>query len=156
MNGIDALVPRERQTPGARKLRDFYDGVPGAPVVQMEFGYYSMDRWIREGHVAADTDLAARFGFDPPGEYSLEQLGWCEAPFVPAFETKVLEDRGEHELVQDFAGRHVLFFKGRRSGFGLFNVRERLGYLGGSCAIDSAPGRGTRVELRLPLTRAQD
>ncbi len=117
MNGIDALVPRERQTPGARKLRDFYDGVPGAPVVQMEFGYYSMDRWIREGHVAADTDLAARFGFDPPGEYSLEQLGWCEAPFVPAFETKVLEDRGEHELVQDFAGRHVLFFKGRRSGF---------------------------------------
>jgi uroporphyrinogen decarboxylase len=28
-----------------------------------------------------------------------------------------LEDRGEHELVQDFAGRHVLCFKGRRSGF---------------------------------------
>ena len=32
MNGIDTLVPRERQTPGARKLRDFYDGVPGAPM----------------------------------------------------------------------------------------------------------------------------
>ena len=29
----------------------------------------------------------------------------------------MLEDRGEYEVVQDFAGRHVLCFKGRRSGF---------------------------------------
>jgi hypothetical protein len=29
----------------------------------------------------------------------------------------VLEDRGEYELVQDRAGRHLLCFKGRRSGF---------------------------------------
>jgi uroporphyrinogen decarboxylase len=29
----------------------------------------------------------------------------------------VIEDRGDYELVQDFAGRHVLYFKGRRSGF---------------------------------------
>jgi hypothetical protein len=29
----------------------------------------------------------------------------------------VLEDRGAYELVQDFAGRHVLCFKGGRSGF---------------------------------------
>jgi hypothetical protein len=107
----------EHLSPGARKLRAFYDLVPGAPIVQAEFGFYSMDRWKREGHIGEDTDLAALFGFDPPGEYSLKHLGWCEAPFVPAFETKVLEDREEYELVQDFAGRHVLFFKGRRSGF---------------------------------------
>jgi uroporphyrinogen decarboxylase len=44
-------------------------------------------------------------------------LGWCEAGFAPVFETKVLEDRGAYELVQDFAGRHVLFFKNRRNGF---------------------------------------
>ena len=29
----------------------------------------------------------------------------------------MLEDRGDYELVQDFAGRSVLCFKGRRSGF---------------------------------------
>ena len=29
----------------------------------------------------------------------------------------MIEDRGEYEVVQDFAGRHVLCFKGRRSGF---------------------------------------
>ena len=36
---------------------------------------------------------------------------------MPVFETKVLVDRGNHELVQDCAGRGVLYFKGRRSGF---------------------------------------
>jgi hypothetical protein len=44
-------------------------------------------------------------------------LGWCEAEFCPVFKEEVLEDRGEYELVRDFAGRHVLYFKGRRHGF---------------------------------------
>ncbi|NQU75539.1 MAG: hypothetical protein HQ546_04390, partial [Planctomycetes bacterium] len=52
-----------------------------------------------------------------PGHHELMQMGWCEAAFEPAFEDKVLEDRGDYELVHDFAGRHVLFFKGRRNGF---------------------------------------
>ena len=36
---------------------------------------------------------------------------------VKTLEEKLVEDRGEYEVVQDFAGRHVLCFKGRRSGF---------------------------------------
>ena len=64
-----------------------------------------------------DADLAELFDFDPPGRLSLGQLGWCEAGLCPIFETRVLEDRGDYELVQDFAGRHVLYFKGRRDGF---------------------------------------
>jgi uroporphyrinogen decarboxylase len=64
-----------------------------------------------------DVPLAELFDFDPPAKHSLGQLGWCEAGLEPVFETKVLEDRGDYELVQDFAGRHVLFFKGRRDGF---------------------------------------
>ena len=64
-----------------------------------------------------DVPLAELFDFDPPGQHSLGQLGWCEAAFRAGLRGKVLEDRGEYELVQDFAGRHVLYFKGRRSGF---------------------------------------
>lgn len=64
-----------------------------------------------------DAPLAALFDFDEPGNHSLGQLGWCEAAFAPAFEEKVLEDRGGLEVVQDFAGRAVLCFTGRRSGF---------------------------------------
>lgn len=36
-------------------------------------------------------------------------------------------------------------------GYGLFGIREQLRHAGGSMSIDSAPGRGTRVSMRLPL-----
>jgi hypothetical protein len=64
-----------------------------------------------------NIDLDEFFFFDPPGHHALGQLGWCEAEFVPAFEEKILEQRDDYELVQDIAGRHVLYFKGRRHGF---------------------------------------
>jgi len=36
-------------------------------------------------------------------------------------------------------------------GFGLFNIRERLQHLGGSCTVRSTPGEGTEVVLAVPL-----
>jgi len=41
----------------------------------------------------------------------------------------------------------------RRSGFGLFSVKERMGYVGGSLGIESMPGRGSRATLTAPLDR---
>ena len=38
-----------------------------------------------------------------------------------------------------------------KGGFGLFNVKERLEYLGGSFDIESKPGQGTRVTMTVPL-----
>ena len=116
-NGIKGMVPREKMSYGARKLRDFYELKPDAPIYQCEFGYYSLDRWKREGYINDKTNLSELFGFDEPGGFSLGGLGWCEAAFSPTFEVKILEDRGDHEVEQDFAGRHVLYFKGRRNGF---------------------------------------
>jgi len=115
-DGIHAMLPREKMTEGARKLRDAYGRVPGAPFYRKEFGYYCLEQWREQG-LAEDADLAALFGYDERAGYGLGELGWCEAALVPAFEDKVIEDRGEHEVVQDYAGRHVLFFKGRRNGF---------------------------------------
>jgi signal transduction histidine kinase len=37
------------------------------------------------------------------------------------------------------------------SGYGSFSLRQRLGALGGSVELSSAPGRGTHVRLRVPL-----
>jgi uroporphyrinogen decarboxylase len=90
---------------------------PDSPVYQTEFGFYSLDRWKREGHINDGDDLDELFGFDKPAQFSMGNLGWCEAAFHPMFEEKILEDRGELELVRDKWGRHVLFFKNRRSGF---------------------------------------
>lgn len=115
-DGIHALVPRDQMAPSARKIRDNYARVPGAPLVQREFGFYCLERWAEQG-MPQDVPHAELFGYDPPGRHSLGGLGWCESAFVPAFERKILEDRGEHEVVQDSAGRSVLCFKGRRSGF---------------------------------------
>ncbi len=111
-----APIPREQMDPGARKLRDAYARVPGAALYQKEFGYYCLERWKEQG-MPQDVPLAELFHYDPPGSHSLGQLGSCEAAFEPRFEERVLEDRGSHEVVQDTAGRTVLYFKGRRSGF---------------------------------------
>jgi PAS domain S-box-containing protein len=40
-----------------------------------------------------------------------------------------------------------------RSGFGLFNVRERMKYMGGDCELLSEPGKGCTVSLILPFKR---
>ena len=114
------IPPPGKMTLGARKMRDFYTLTPDASVYQEEFGFYVLDRWKAEGHIAPDAslaDLEKLFGFDPPGKFFLGNMGWCEAGFCPVFEDKILEDQGEYELVQDFAGRSVKCFKGRRSGF---------------------------------------
>ena len=100
----------------ARKLRDFYDHQPGAAIVQEEFGFFT-ESWKRQGHIGDRTDLHALFGLDRRAVHGAANLGWCEAALCPAFEEAVLEDRGDYELVRDFAGRTLLCFKGRRSGF---------------------------------------
>ncbi|MEA4822609.1 MAG: uroporphyrinogen decarboxylase family protein [Clostridiaceae bacterium] len=110
--------------PSVQKMHDFYALKPDAPIYQKEFGYYCMDRWILEGHVLPESETPDRaaylrklFSFDEPALSTISGLGGCEASLFPRFEVKVLEDRGQYELVQDFAGRHVLYFKGRRNGF---------------------------------------
>jgi len=115
-DGIHALLPRELMTDSARKLRDIYAITPGAPILHREFGYYCLDQWYEQG-LERGADFGKLFGYDPSGEHGLGDLGWCEAAFCPAFEEKVLENRGDHDVIQDFAGRSLLVFKGRRNGF---------------------------------------
>lgn len=43
---------------------------------------------------------------------------------------------------------------GTKGGFGLLNVSERVEVAGGKLEIDSAPGRGSRFTILLPLTAA--
>ena len=98
-----------------QKTRDFYAAKPGAPLIMTEFGFYCLDKWKAEGHIgSADWGcLSGLFGFEDEGVAALFGLGGCEAAFLPCFGEEVLEDRGEHELVRDKAGRHVLCFKGQ-------------------------------------------
>lgn len=127
--GVYALGPPEQVNESARKLRDIYAMKPGAPFFHCEFRFYSLAAWQEQGMpqdmLPPDTDLhvfeayyllADLLGYDPPAHYLLRQLGWSEPAFAPAFEVKLIEDRGKYEVVQDFAGRKAIYPKGRRNG----------------------------------------
>ena len=43
---------------------------------------------------------------------------------------------------------------GGNGGLGLVSMRERLHLVGGTIGIDSSPGKGTRVEVRVPVSAA--
>ena len=115
-DGVHAMVPREKMPEHVRKLRDTYAITPGAPLVRQEFWCYTHEQFYRQG-LDRNADLAEVFQYDPPANLEMEHVGWCEAEFHPAFEEKVIEVRGDHELIQDTAGRSLLVFKGRRMGF---------------------------------------
>jgi uroporphyrinogen decarboxylase len=120
-DGVYTMVPYDQMSPGAQKVRDFYAMKPDAGVYQLEHGlWFVIDKWISEGYVkegSTPEELQALFGYDPPGNFYLGNLGFCEAAFCPAFEEQVVEDLGDYELVRDYVGRLVKFFKNRRNGF---------------------------------------
>jgi signal transduction histidine kinase len=47
----------------------------------------------------------------------------------------------------------VMNRSGREASFGLANLRERVRLLGGILKIESAPGKGTRLYVDLPLRK---
>jgi uroporphyrinogen-III decarboxylase len=122
MNKIaDKLPPRTSWTSSACKRRDAYAITPGAPLLRNEFGFYCIKEWKKQG-MPQDANEWGDFGrevflFEDSGVHNLGGLGWCEAALEPEFPVMIIEDRGATEVVQDFAGRHVLYFKGRRDGF---------------------------------------
>jgi signal transduction histidine kinase len=50
-----------------------------------------------------------------------------------------------------FDATEVLLQGNSNHSIGLFSIKQRLEYLGGSMTMDSQPGAGTRVTLRVPL-----
>jgi len=117
-DGVHSLVPRSLMPAHVQRYRDAYEQVPGAVLYRKEFWLMedTLANWRQQG-LAADADLRHEFQLDHAGDHKLGQLGWCEAALVPVFDEQYIEDRGDAEVICDHAGRHVLFFKGRRSGF---------------------------------------
>lgn len=66
--------------------------------------------------------------------------------FAPGTVCLIVEDDGI-----GFDPAQVLIHQEPRPGWGLLGIQERVALLGGQYAIDSAPGRGTRVWVTVPL-----
>jgi PAS domain S-box-containing protein len=80
------------------------------------------------------------------------------AKHAGATDVSIRIERTDHSIrltVQDngkgLDAPHLERVMGQKQGFGLFSIRERLTYIGGSFEIESAPGRGTKVTLTAPL-----
>ncbi|MEW2376140.1 sensor histidine kinase [Micromonospora sp. NPDC047812] len=58
---------------------------------------------------------------------------------------------GDQEVMLDVYDDGTGFDPTVTSGFGLTGIRERIAYLGGTLAVESAPGEGTALAVSLPL-----
>lgn len=77
----------------------------------------AIERWRGEG-LPEDWQSRNLFQYDEGWSVGpAVSLGWCEPPFLPAYEEKVIRVEGDHEIIQDYAGRWLRVFKGRRHGF---------------------------------------
>lgn len=84
---------------------------------------------------------------------SLSNVTGHAAAAIAVVTVTYLEDAVLLDIVDDGAGFHVETVTGPRpdgSGFGLVSVRERVQALGGEFRVESAPGAGTAVAVRLP------
>lgn len=101
------------------RMRATYEFRPVDHLYRTEFSIWpeAIERWKGEG-LPDDWQESNLFMYDPQAVFNSGlNLGWCEPPFVPPFESKVLEVSGDHEIIQDAAGRHLKVFTGRRHGF---------------------------------------
>ena len=101
------------------RLRATYEFGPVDHLVRREFYIWTeaIERWQTEG-LPPDYEQNNLFNFDPNAMAGVGlNLGWCEPPFAPAYEEKVVKREGSTEIIQDGAGRWLRVFEGRRHGF---------------------------------------
>jgi uroporphyrinogen-III decarboxylase len=115
---IEARHMTAEMTAGER-MRATYEFRPVDHLYRTEFYIWeeAIARWKAEG-LPQDWQERNLFNFDAPGRFDTGvNLGWCEPPFIPAYEDKVVEAHGDYEIIQDVAGRLLKVFRGRRHGF---------------------------------------
>ena len=101
------------------RIRATYAFQPVDHLVRREFYIWgeAIERWKTEG-LPPDYRECNLFNFDPGSHADVGlNMGWCEPPFHPVYEEKVVRDEGRTEIIQDWAGRWLRVFRGRRHGF---------------------------------------
>ena len=71
---------------------------------------------------------------------------------VKRVEVRILEDSGQiHLIVHDAGCGFDVSSAMQGSGLGLISMSERVRLVNGSITIDSKPGAGTSIHVRVPL-----
>lgn len=170
------------QRPAVEEIRELIDSAIQttrsmvfelSPPVLYELGLKAALSWLCE---TLSTKYGVRFHFEadtldaPLSEnrkvilfQATRELALNVCQHADAREATIRLSMADHEIaitVEDqgkgFDMRGARNHSRDNSKFGLFSVKERMELLGGKTTIDSEPGRGTRVELRLPLHRSNE
>jgi signal transduction histidine kinase len=139
-----------------------------SPPILYEFGLEAGLTWLTE-------NIRKQYGLPCAFERSGERPTLLQAQFVPIFQatrelllnvvkhahakgaTVRLENDADtvRVTVEDdgagFDASAAALAPNSDNRFGLFNIRERINYLGGTFDLRSVPGKGTRVAFSLPV-----
>lgn len=116
-------------TPGQR-LRATYNFQPVDHLIRTEFYIWeeAIAKWKDQG-LPDDWAQTNLFNYEPTGYFPTGvNLGWCEPPFLPYFEPKIIESTEDYEIIQDGAGRHR--HSQGRAWFGTGKPHRRSGVRG--------------------------
>jgi hypothetical protein len=147
--------------PGDR-MRAIYEFKPVDHLPRAEFYIWpeAVVRWKKEG-LPEDWEQQNFFQYDPPGGFGTGvNLGWCEPPFLPGFEEKVIETIGEEEIIQGYCGRWLRVFRGRRHGFMPEYIKHPVGNMAeweqvGQRLNPDTPGRWNGLAAMVQENRAK-
>jgi signal transduction histidine kinase len=140
-----------------------------SPPVLSQAGLMPALNWLSET-MAEKNNFEVRVQSDDRAEPEEEEVRFLLFECVRELLFNALKHSGERKAAvtalrtQDAQIKIVVEDKGRgfdpaqlrpsgrgASTFGLFSVQERLVHIGGSAAIETAPGRGTRVTILVPI-----
>jgi signal transduction histidine kinase len=137
------------------------------PSVLDDLGLFSAIRWYAERHVAT-RGIAVRCELPGPPEprlpaaYEIALFRICQEALnnvirhahAESVLIQVNAERGELRIEIEDDGRgfdRSLARADERAHWGLLGIEERAQILGGEARIDSTPGHGTRIDVRVPL-----
>jgi len=113
--------------------------------------------------IAVETSLGADIDAVPPGlritAYRVVQESLANVrkhAFTPRASVAVHRVGDELQVNVEDAGEGFDVDEARRRGFGLVGMTERVRLAGGAIEIDSRPGAGCRVRVRLPVRDEED
>ncbi|MFW5637047.1 MAG: PAS domain S-box protein [Thermodesulfobacteriota bacterium] len=142
-----------------------------SPTVLHHIGLSAAFDWLAE-RMEKKHDFMVRLRFDDQAEPAREEIRILVFECVRELLFNALTHSGAREadltvlrtrdggirIIVEDQGRGFdtdqLRIQGRDAvTFGLFNIQQRLYHIGGAVEIDTAPGRGTRISLRVPSGR---
>lgn len=134
------------------------------PMILDELGLVSAIQWLTQ-NFSERGPLSIELSFEPANIVYSKDVSTAAFRIVQEALTNIVRHSGAesarimarhlgNELQLDISdnGRGMDLARSRRERLGLIGMSERAHMLGGSMEIDSSPGRGTRISVRLPLS----